>query len=152
MIVTTRTGAIAGIEGYLVRVEVDLATGIPAFRTVGLGDTSVREAKDRVRAAIRNSRFTFPKGKITVSTRCADDFAEVRVSDTGTGIPVTARDRVFEPFFTTKEVGKGSGQGLAMAHGVIVAKHRGELTFETEEGVGTTFIIRLPLALATEST
>ncbi len=66
------TGAITGIEGYLVRVEVDLAPGIPAFRTVGLGDTSVREAKDRVRAAIRNSMYTFPNGKITINLSPAD--------------------------------------------------------------------------------
>jgi signal transduction histidine kinase len=86
------------------------------------------------------------KGTITVSTRGAGDWAEVRVRDTGTGIPEAIRSRVFDPFFTTKPVGKGTGQGLAIAHAVIVKKHGGELTFETEVGKGTTFIIRLPLA------
>ncbi len=53
--------------------------------------------------------------------------------------------RIFEPFFTTKGVGKGTGQGLAIARSVIVDKHRGTITFETEPGKGTTFIVRLPL-------
>lgn len=85
------------------------------------------------------------KGVITIRTSQQDGRVEVRVSDTGTGIPKGIHDRIFEPFFTTKEVGKGSGQGLAMAHHVIVQKHHGELTFKTEEGKGTTFIVRLPL-------
>jgi signal transduction histidine kinase len=70
---------------------------------------------------------------------------EVRVADTGTGISEAVRDKIFDPFFTTKEVGKGTGQGLAIAHNFIVNKHGGTLTFETELGKGTTFVIRLPL-------
>jgi PAS domain S-box-containing protein len=85
------------------------------------------------------------KGKITVSTRRVGDSVEVRISDTGTGIPEAVRSKIFEPFFTTKSVGKGSGQGLAIARSVVVGKHGGSLTFETEMGQGTTFIIRLPL-------
>jgi PAS domain S-box-containing protein len=85
------------------------------------------------------------KGTITVSTRRDGEWAEVRIRDTGTGIPEEARPRIFDPFFTTKEVGKGTGQGLAIAHNVIVGKHGGTLTFETEMGKGATFIIRLPI-------
>lgn len=86
------------------------------------------------------------KGKITVTTHNLDhQWAEIRISDTGTGIPPQARSRIFDPFFTTKEVGKGTGQGLAISHNVIVEKHKGQLLFETEMGQGTTFIIRLPL-------
>ncbi|HHX45591.1 MAG TPA: PAS domain-containing protein [Chloroflexi bacterium] len=87
-----------------------------------------------------------PKGTITVTTRAIDDWVEIRVSDTGTGIPADIRGRVFDPFFTTKEVGRGTGQGLAIAHAVIVEKHGGTITFETTPGKGTTFIIRLPIA------
>jgi PAS domain S-box-containing protein len=86
------------------------------------------------------------KGLITLSTRQQADCVEVRVKDTGTGIPADIQDRIFDPFFTTKEVGKGTGQGLAIAHDVVVEKHGGTLTFETDLGHGTTFIIRLPLA------
>ncbi|SMC24251.1 PAS domain S-box-containing protein [Desulfacinum hydrothermale DSM 13146] len=85
------------------------------------------------------------KGTITITTRHRDDVCEVRISDTGTGIPKEIRHRIFDPFFTTKEVGKGTGQGLAISHSVIVEKHGGKLTFETEEGRGTTFIIQLPV-------
>lgn len=84
------------------------------------------------------------KGTITVSTRKLDGWVEVRISDTGTGIPEAIRSKIFDPFFTTKQIGRGTGQGLAYAHSVV-EKHKGILTFETEEGRGTTFIIRLPL-------
>ena len=84
-------------------------------------------------------------GTITVSTRRDGDWAEVRVKDTGGGIPEDIRRRVFDPFFTTKGVGKGTGQGLAIARSVIVDKHGGTLAFESEAGQGTCFIIRLPL-------
>jgi PAS domain S-box-containing protein len=87
------------------------------------------------------------KGLITVQTRHDGDQVEVRVMDTGTGIPEAARPKIFEPFFTTKDVGKGTGQGLAMVYGSIVNQHGGNVTFETETGRGTTFIIRLPLKL-----
>jgi two-component system, NtrC family, sensor kinase len=86
------------------------------------------------------------KGKIVIATKAVGAHVEVRISDTGPGIPEAARSRVFEPFFTTKEVGRGTGQGLAIAYSVIVDKHGGTISFETEEGRGTTFIICLPLA------
>ena len=84
-------------------------------------------------------------GMITISTRLDGDFAEVRIRDTGTGIPSQFRDRIFDPFFTTKPVGKGTGQGLSLARSIIVGRHQGTLTFETVTDVGTTFIIRLAL-------
>lgn len=86
------------------------------------------------------------KGTIFVSTRVRDGWAEVRIRDTGTGIREEIRSRIFDPFFTTKEVGKGTGQGLAISHSVIVEKHGGTIGFETETGIGTTFIVRLPLS------
>lgn len=85
------------------------------------------------------------KGKITISTDDEDDTVVVRVSDTGSGIPENIRHKIFDPFFTTKEVGKGTGQGLAIAHTVIVEKHGGSITFDSELGKGTTFIIRIPV-------
>ncbi len=85
------------------------------------------------------------KGTITVSTRQRGDGVEIRIADTGPGIPEAIQDKIFDPFFTTKEVGKGTGQGLAIAHTVVVEQHGGQLTFETADGEGTTFSIRLPL-------
>ncbi|NCC52143.1 MAG: PAS domain S-box protein [Spartobacteria bacterium] len=85
------------------------------------------------------------KGAIRIATQRIDGWAEIRISDTGGGIPEHARERVFDPFYTTKEVGRGTGQGLYIAYDVIVNKHGGQLDFETKSGVGTTFIIRLPM-------
>jgi len=83
-------------------------------------------------------------GKITVQTRGFSDWAEIRIQDSGSGIPKDVQPRIFDPFFTTKEIGKGTGQGLAIARSVVVDKHGGSISFETEEAKGTTFIIRLP--------
>jgi PAS domain S-box-containing protein len=88
------------------------------------------------------------KGTITVTTRNNPPWAEIDIQDTGQGIPAEIRSRIFEPFFTTKEVGKGTGQGLALAHSAIVNRHHGQLWFDSEVGVGTTFHIRLPLEQA----
>jgi PAS domain S-box-containing protein len=85
------------------------------------------------------------RGKITVRTTIDGDDAVISVSDTGGGIPEHVRARVFEPFFTTKEVGRGTGQGLSIAHNVVVKAHGGSIHFETEMGRGTTFHVRLPM-------
>ena len=89
---------------------------------------------------------TSNKGRITVRTRAIGGFVEVSVSDTGAGIPESVRARIFEPFVTTKEVGRGTGQGLALSRGIVVEKLHGSLHFETETGKGTTFFIRLPVS------
>jgi signal transduction histidine kinase len=85
------------------------------------------------------------KGGITIATRRRDGWAEIRISDTGGGIPENIRHRIFDPFFTTKEIGRGTGQGLAICYPVIVGKHGGRITFDSEVGRGTTFTIGLPL-------
>lgn len=92
------------------------------------------------------------KGTITIATRRDGEWMEVQIRDTGLGIPENIRARIFEPFFTTKEVGKGTGQGLALAHTVIVKTHHGKIWFESEIGKGTTFFLRLPLEQAAAST
>jgi two-component system, NtrC family, sensor kinase len=86
------------------------------------------------------------RGTITVRTRHQEQHVVVEVSDTGMGIPPELHGRMFEPFFTTKEVGKGTGQGLAIVHAVVVKHHGGTVDFATEPGKGTTFRLRLPVA------
>ncbi len=93
-----------------------------------------------------------PKGTITVRTRRDGDWVEVRIEDNGGGIAEDVRSKVFDPFFTTKEVGKGTGQGLAIAYSIITEKHGGTITFESEIGRGTCFIIRLPVYDSAPST
>ncbi|SPD74165.1 conserved hypothetical protein [uncultured Desulfobacterium sp.] len=85
------------------------------------------------------------KGKIRISTRCCGNSVDIRFTDTGCGIPAHLRHRIFDPFFTTKEVGKGTGQGLSISRSMIVDKHGGAISFESEEGKGSTFIIQLPI-------
>jgi signal transduction histidine kinase len=85
------------------------------------------------------------KGKIVVRTRQDGGEVEIAISDTGGGIPSAIRDKIYDPFFTTKEVGRGTGQGLAIARSVVVDKHGGSLRFDSEPGTGTTFFLRLPI-------
>ncbi len=85
------------------------------------------------------------KGTISVSTRKKNDSVEIRFSDNGYGIPESIRHRIFDPFFTTKEVGRGIGQGLNVAYRIVTELHGGSMDFNTEEGKGTTFTIRIPI-------
>jgi signal transduction histidine kinase len=86
------------------------------------------------------------RGTLRVATRfdAGAGAIVIAIGDTGTGIPDAIKDRVFDPFFTTKDVGKGSGQGLAIARAVIAQRHGGEIAFESRPGRGTTFTLRLP--------
>lgn len=84
------------------------------------------------------------RGTLTVRSRMDGDIVELRFGDTGCGVPEDARGKIYDQFFTTKEIGRGTGLGLAIARSVVVDKHGGTLDFETEMGVGTTFVIRLP--------
>jgi signal transduction histidine kinase len=84
-------------------------------------------------------------GSITVRTWREAHEVVLSIADTGAGISEHVRDKIFDPFFTTKEVGRGTGQGLAIARGVVVDKHGGQISFETELGRGTTFFVRLPI-------
>ena len=84
------------------------------------------------------------KGVITVTTSQLKDAVRIAIRDSGPGIPEEIRQRVFEPFFTTKPPGKGTGQGLTLAHSVIVQQHNGQIWFHSTAGAGTTFYIQLP--------
>jgi PAS domain S-box-containing protein len=84
-------------------------------------------------------------GVITISTRLAGEEVELTFQDNGNGIAAPIIKKVFDPFFTTKEVGKGTGQGLAICHDVITKKHHGKLLVTSKEGTGTTFTIILPM-------
>ena len=89
-------------------------------------------------------------GTIRIRTRREATGAKIYISDTGSGIPQEIQHKIFDLFFTTKEPGKGTGQGLAISHSVIVEKHKGTITLESRKGKGTTFIVSLPLISDTE--
>jgi signal transduction histidine kinase len=133
---------------YVADLELRLAPNLPPVpcflgefnqAVLNLIVNAAHAVGDAVRAHPGN------KGKITVSTERLGEQVEIRVSDTGTGIEEKHRAKIFEPFFTTKGIGKGTGQGLTVVYSIIVKKHGGTVTFETEVGRGSTFIIRLPL-------
>lgn len=86
-------------------------------------------------------------GAIEIGTRHLGPWIEVRIADNGCGIPEAIRDKVFDPFFTTKEVGKGTGQGLHVAHQVI-QRHGGTIEVDSVDGGGTTFVLRVPVEVA----
>jgi two-component system NtrC family sensor kinase len=90
-------------------------------------------------------KFDSRKGTIRITTGVEPGWAVIRIQDNGTGIPESVKARIFDPFFTTKEVGKGTGQGLAIARSVIVERHRGRISVDSKVGEGTTFILRLPI-------
>jgi signal transduction histidine kinase len=138
---------------YVATVQTNLDETMPLIRCfrneleqviVNLIVNAAHAIDDRL-GAKSGGRDPDEKGLIAISTRQLDSAIEIRVRDTGTGIPAHVRDRIFDPFFTTKEVGKGTGQGLSLAHSVVVRKHGGRLDVETQIGVGTTFVIRLPI-------
>jgi two-component system, NtrC family, sensor kinase len=138
---------------YVANVERDLAPDLPKV------DCVIGEINQVLLNLITNAAYAIgevvgesgAQGRIHVATRCDADWVEIRIADSGHGIPAAVRPRIFEPFFTTKPVGKGTGQGLPLAR-AIVLQHEGRLEFQTEEGRGTTFIVRLPVVQTTAST
>ena len=133
---------------YVADVALDLAADLPTVTcnpseinqvllnlivnaAHAIGETTGRDSKN--------------KGEIKISTRADGADVVITVADTGCGIPDAIRDKIYDPFFTTKAVGKGTGQGLAIAHRIIRERHRGTIECDSTVGKGTRFVIRLPV-------
>jgi PAS domain S-box-containing protein len=143
------TVAVATNEWKLVaNVKITVDPLLPAVRCAGgeISQVLLNLVVNATHAILERVGDSGEKGEISLEARRLGEACEIRVSDTGAGIPEHARSKIFDPFFTTKAVGKGTGQGLSIAHSLIVGHHRGSIRFETELGVGTTFIITIPLA------
>ncbi|MBC8068826.1 MAG: ATP-binding protein [Deltaproteobacteria bacterium] len=142
------TVTIAGNEWkYVADIELDIPADLPPLCC--LGD----ELNQVILNLVVNAAHAIGdvvgdasggRGIIRIAARFDEQWCEIRVGDTGGGIPEAVRSKIFDPFFTTKGVGKGTGQGLAIAYNVVVEKHGGTIAFETELGCGTTFIVRIP--------
>lgn len=132
---------------YVADVETDLGPGLDEVNGLAdeMGQVFLNIIINAAHAISEVIRGTADKGTIVIATRRAGDCVEIRIRDTGAGIPKSIRDRVFNLFFTTKGPGRGTGQGLAIAHDIVVNKHGGLITFVSESGHGTTFIIQIPL-------
>ncbi len=132
---------------YAADLELDLAEDLPMVpcRVAEFNQVILNLVVNAADAIAERFLDQDQKGRIKVSTRPAGDVVEVHVTDNGGGIPEKARQKIFDPFFTTKEVGKGTGQGLAISRDIIVQKHGGSLDFETRAGEGTTFTITMPI-------
>ena len=137
---------------YVADLEMDLDPNLPMVPCLAdeIGQVVLNMIVNAVHALQEKigNKMGEEKGRITIKTRQNNGFALIKISDTGTGIPDGIINRIFDPFFTTKEVGKGSGQGLAISRSVIVEKHGGDIEVETRSGKGTTFTIKLPLKAA----
>jgi PAS domain S-box-containing protein len=137
---------------YVAEVETDLQPlpMVPCFLS-DLNQVFLNLLVNAAHAVSDVVAGTGGRGRIRVATALDGDHVTISITDSGTGIPDEIRDRVFDPFFTTKGVGRGTGQGLALAHSVVVDKHGGTLKFETELGKGTTFVVRLPVREAAQA-
>jgi signal transduction histidine kinase len=164
------SGLVGAVKSYAYMdrgdvVEVDLHEGLETTITVlghKLKHTSIDVVRDydreipklTIRGGELNQVWTNlidnaiqalgENGTITVTTRRDNDCATVDITDDGPGIPAEIQDRVFESFFTTKDVGQGTGLGLATARSIVVDRHGGSMSLDSEPG-RTTFHVRLPL-------
>ena len=141
--VLERTLDLVGNQALFQNVEITKVT-CPSLPKVLMDVSQIQQVFTNI--ILNAAEAMEGKGKLTVTTQIASDHEhiEVKFTDTGCGIPPGNREKVFDPFFTTKEVGRGTGLGLAVSHGII-ARHKGTIEVESEPGKGTSFVIRLPL-------
>jgi len=134
---------------YVATLETDLDPALPPVPCLqGEINQAILNLVVNAAHAIAETLGTGSSGElgvIRIATRQVGQEVEIAISDTGAGMTEPIRERIFEPFFTTKPVGKGTGQGLSIAHSLIADRHGGQISFESKIGVGTTFTIRLPV-------
>jgi PAS domain S-box-containing protein len=133
---------------YVAEIKTDLTDNLPEVICLP-GEISQALLNIIVNAAQAigevNQNSPEKKGIIAIKTNQNGEWFEIHIADTGPGIPESVQPHIFEPFYTTKEVGKGTGQGLAIAYNIIEIKHGGRLFFHSKQNRGTVFTIRLPI-------
>jgi signal transduction histidine kinase len=131
---------------YLAEIETDFQP-LPEV-TCNIGELNQVFLNLIVNAAhaIQASGKDIGQGRIRIATATAGSSVSITIADNGCGIPRENIDKVFDPFFTTKEVGKGTGQGLAITRSIVIEKHAGKIDLDSTIGVGTRFVIELPIA------
>ena len=132
---------------YVSDLSTDLEDNLPMIEFIpgDINQVLLNLIVNAAQAIEEAKRGTNEKGNITITSRLEEDKVRLTIQDNGCGIPEENGRNVFNPFYTTKEVGKGTGQGLFMAHSIIEQKHKGQLWFDSKVGEGTTFYIDLPI-------
>lgn len=133
---------------HVAEVQLDLAADLPPVPCFpGLFNQVLLNLVVNASHAIGDGREARggEKGIITVSSAARKNVVEIVIGDNGCGIPPENLSRIFEPFFTTKDVGRGTGQGLALTHALIVDRMKGQIEVDSQVGRGTRFVLRLPL-------
>jgi PAS domain S-box-containing protein len=131
---------------YYAELESDLQPGLPMVKCI---EDEIKQvllnmiinAAHATEERYGNTR----EGRISIRTVLEEGFVKIVIGDNGTGIKEENLKKIFDQFFTTKKVGKGTGQGLSIAHDIIVNKHGGKIDVRSEFGVGTEFHILLPV-------
>jgi len=131
----------------LAEVKLELAEDLPLIygHPQDLNQVFLNLIVNAAQAIEEKNGFEGGFGEIRIRSGMRDGKIEVCVSDTGPGVPEDIRSRIFEPFFTTKPVGKGTGQGLAIAHALVVERYGGEILLEDRSGGGSIFTVLLPV-------
>ena len=130
---------------YLATVHTDLADLPQIVCNIGELNQVFLNLIVNAAHAIHDAGKDVNNGEIKISTALDGDAAVIRISDNGCGVPVENLSKLYDPFFTTKEVGRGTGQGLAITHSILVDKHGGDISVQSSVGVGTEFTLRLPI-------
>jgi len=131
---------------YLATVHTDLADLPHIVCNIGELNQVFLNLIVNAAHAIHDAGKDVNTGEIKISTALVGDAAVIRISDNGCGVPVENLSKLYDPFFTTKEVGRGTGQGLAITHSILVDKHGGDISVQSSVGVGTEFTLRLPVS------
>jgi two-component system NtrC family sensor kinase len=129
---------------YLAKIDTDFAELPPVICNVGELNQVFLNLIVNAAHAIQDAGKDVTTGRIRVSTALDGDTALIRISDNGCGVPAENLSKLYDPFFTTKEVGRGTGQGLAITHSILVDKHGGDISVQSTVGLGTEFTLRLP--------
>jgi len=107
----------------------------------------ISNAIDALETSLKKNPKVQKAPKIVLRTEAYADNIVISITDNGMGMPAAVKDRIFDPFFTTKPVGKGTGMGMAISYQLVVEKHSGKIVCHSEEGIGTGFVITLPIRL-----
>ena len=138
------TSAISLIQEQLRLRQIEVQLRMPAEEVVVIGNAiQLEQVFLNLLTNARDAINDRPQKRITITCVTTPDVVEVRVRDTGPGIPPEVERRIFDPFFTTKEVGAGTGLGLSITYSII-QEHQGNITLESHDGEGALFVIRLP--------